>query len=101
MQHEIKVLLEAVTHAKLKKLIESHVRELAFDEENKHLILYVDNTAPLHELNSEEMDEHIKPSLEKIYDPDTTYEFRLYKERQMHEREKLVPHDIHFDKPAQ
>ncbi len=99
MEHEIKMLMEAITNTTLKKLIQSHVKELALDEETKHLVIYVDNAAPLHEMNSKEMDEHLRKSLEKIYDPDITYELKPYKEHQMHEREKTIPHEIHMDEP--
>ena len=99
MEHEIKMLMEAVTNEKLKKLIQSHVKELALDEETKHLVIYVDNAAPFHEMDSKEMDEHLRKGLEKVYDPDITYELRHYKERQMHEREKTIPHEIHIDEP--
>lgn len=99
MEHEIKMLMEAVANEKLKKLVQSHVKELALDEETKHLVIYVDNPAPLHEMNSKEMDEHLRKGLEKIYDPEITYELKPYKERQMHEREKTIPHEIHMDEP--
>ncbi len=91
------MIIQTITNEKLKKLIQSHVRELALDEETKHLVIFVDNAAPLHELNSGEMDEHLKKGLEKVYDPDITYEMKPYKEHQMHEREKTIPHEIHMD----
>ena len=75
MEHQIKALAEAITHEKLKKLVQSHVKELLL--ENKHLIIFVENMAPLHELDQKSMDEHMKKALEKVYDPKTTYEFRL------------------------
>lgn len=94
MEHKIKALAEAVNGEKLNKLILSHVKELAFDEEAKHLIIYVDNTAPLHEMEEEKMDEQLKKALEKIYDTNSTYELRLHKGDHPHEREKAVPHNI-------
>ena len=94
MHHDIKLLVEATDHNKLKKILESHVKELAYDEEAKHLVIYTDNATPLHELDDKEMDEPLRKCLEKVYDADTTYEIRLFKERQEHEREKLVPHNI-------
>ena len=95
MEHKIKMLMEAITNERLKKLIESHVRELALDEETKHLVIFVDNVAPLHEIGSKEMDEHLRKGLEKIYDPDITYELKSYREHQMHEGEKEIPHEVH------
>jgi thiamine phosphate synthase YjbQ (UPF0047 family) len=74
MEHQIKTLVEAITHDKLKKLVQSHVKELKL--ENSHLTLFVDNTAPLHELNEKSMDKHLKAALEKVYDPKTTYEIK-------------------------
>ena len=92
MEHQIKELAEAITNTHAKNLVESHVKELKF--ENEHLTIYVDNAHPLHELESAEMDHHLKSALEKVYGEDITYELKLFKEGGMHEREKLIPHDI-------
>ena len=75
MEHQIKALAEAITHDKLKKLVQSHVKELLL--EKGHLIIFVENTAPLHELNHLSMEEHMKKALEKVYGSKITYEFRL------------------------
>jgi len=74
MEHQIKTLIEAITHEPLKRLVTSHVKELML--ENNHLVIFVDNAAPLHELNLKSMDEHMKKALEKIYDHSITYEYR-------------------------
>ena len=75
MEHQIKALAEAITHEKLKKLVKSHVKELLL--EGDHLIIFVENTAPLHELNHSSMEEHMKKALEKVYGSKITYEFRV------------------------
>ena len=75
MEHQIKALAEAITHEKLKKLVQSHVKELLL--ENNHLIIFVENAAPLHEMSQPSMDEYLKKALEKVFDPKITYEFRL------------------------
>ncbi|MBN2306777.1 hypothetical protein JXD20_02225 [Candidatus Peregrinibacteria bacterium] len=93
MEHDIKILAEAITHGKTKHLIQTHVRKLAFNEETKHLVIYVDNAGPLHELEEEEGDHHLKSGLEKIYGEDITYEIKLHGEHR-HERENTVPHEI-------
>lgn len=93
MNHAIKVLAEAITHAHTQNLVESHVKELQFDEQTNHLIIYLDNAGPLHEFSSEEGDRHLNSGLSKIYGEDITYELRLHGEHS-HEREKQVPHDI-------
>ncbi len=94
MEHKIKVLAEAITNNHTKNLVQSHVKELEFDEDAKHLTLHVDNAHPLHELESAEMDHHLKSALEEVYGEDITYELKLFKDGAMHEREKLIPHDI-------
>ena len=94
MEPQIKMLAEAITHGHTKNLVQTHVKELAFDEEAKHLIIYVDNAAPMHDLASEEGDHHLKSGLEKVYGEDITYQVKMHGEGR-HEREKLVPHDIH------
>ena len=93
MEHKIKALAEAITHGKTKHLVQTHVKELAFDEETKHLVVYVDNAGPLHELAEEEGDHHLKSGLEKVYGEDITYEIKMHHPG-MHERENAVPHEI-------
>ena len=93
MEHQIKALAEAITNAHTKSLVESHVKELDFDEESKHLIIVLDNAGPLHELSDEEGDHHLNNGLKEIYGDDITYELRLHGEHS-HERENAVPHNI-------
>lgn len=93
MEHKIKALVEAITHGRTKNLIQTHVKELAFNEETKHLVIYVDNAGPLHELSEQEGDHHLRGGLEKLYGEDITYEVKTHGEGR-HEREKLVPHNI-------
>jgi hypothetical protein len=82
MEHLIKTLSENIGNAQLKKLVASHVKELLL--ENGHLVIFVDNAAPLREMSEKSMDEHMKKALEKVYDPKTTYEFKLF--HPVHER---------------
>jgi len=91
MEHKIKELSEAITHTHTRKLVQSHVKELHF--ENDHLTIYVDNAHTLHELETDECDKHLQAGMEKIYG-DISYEIRLLHAGGMHEREKTVPHDI-------
>jgi len=91
MDHDVKKLAEAITHTETNHLVQSHVKQLHF--ENNHLIIYIDNIAPLRELESEECDKHLQSGMEKIYG-DITYELKLLERGGMHEREKQVPHDI-------
>jgi hypothetical protein len=92
MEHDIKLLAEAITHTHTHDLVYSHVKALHF--ENNHLVIYVDNAATLHELSDTEADHHLQDGMEKVYGEDITYEIKIYKEHQMHDREKQVPHDI-------
>lgn len=94
MEHKIKELAEAITHAHTKNLVQTHVKELRF--ENDHLTLYVNNAGPLHELSGEECDRHLKSAMEKIYGEDITYELKLHKGGGMHEKEKGVPHNVNI-----
>jgi hypothetical protein len=92
MEHKIKELADAITNTHTKNLVQSHVKGLHF--ENEHLIIYVDNAAPLHELETDECDHHLQGGMEKVYG-DISYELRLDKPETPHDREKGVPHDIH------
>ena len=93
MEHKIKVLAEAISNAHTRQLVQAHVKWLDFNEESKHLIVYVDNAGPLHELSEEEGNHHLKSGLEKVYGEDITYEVKMHHPGQ-HEREKAVPHNI-------
>lgn len=75
MEHKLKALAEAAESPKLKQLIKSHVKELKL--ENNHLVIFVDNATPLHELSEKRMDASLKNALEKVFDPSITYEVRL------------------------
>jgi hypothetical protein len=75
MEHKLKALAAATDSPNLKKLIESHVKELKL--ENNHLVIYVENAAQVHELEEPRMGKHLKSALEKIFDPSITYEVRL------------------------
>ena len=91
MEHKIKELASAITNKHTSNLVKSHVKELKFHE--NHLTIYVDNVAPLHELQEKECDHHLQSGMEKIYG-DITYEFKLWKGTGMHEKEKGIPHNI-------
>jgi hypothetical protein len=89
MEHEIKKLADAVTNKHIKNLVLSHVDELHF--ENNHLIVYVDNAGPFHELEGEEGGHHLKTAMEKVYGEGITYEFKLSKGETPHNRERSIP----------
>jgi FtsZ-binding cell division protein ZapB len=90
MEHKIKELASAITNTHTSNLVQSHVKELKF--ENNHLTIYVDNAGPLHELESEENDHHLQSGMEKIYG-DISYELKIMGGG-IHERENLIPHEI-------
>lgn len=93
MEPKIKSLAQAITHTHTQHLVQSHVKALEFNEDTKHLVIVVDNAAPMHELESEEGDKHLNSGLVKIYGDDMTYEVRLASGEE-HERENLIPHNI-------
>ncbi len=95
MEHQIKKLAEAITNTQTKNLIQGHAKELEFNEEARHLTIHMDNAGPLHELEEEETDHHLRSGLEKVYGKDITYELKRFKGEGMHEREKQIPHEIH------
>ena len=90
MEHKIKELASAITNTHTSHLVQSHVKELKF--ENDHLTIYVDNAGPLHELEGEECDHHLQSGMEKVYG-DISYELKIMGGG-IHERENLIPHEI-------
>jgi len=93
MEHKIKKLADAITSARTKHLVLGHVKELHF--ENNHLTIWVDNAGPLHELEEKEIDHHLQQGMEKVYGENITYELKLFKGQNPHDRENEVPHEIH------
>lgn len=92
MNHKIKALAEVITNTKTKNLIQSHVKHLKY--ENGHLTIYVDNVAPLRELEEKETDHHLQKGMQEIYG-DISYELKLNKPGGAHEKEKGIGHNIH------
>ena len=95
MEHKIKALVEAIAHNHTKKLIQTHVRGLVFNEEAKHLVIFVDNAGPLHELAERKEDHHLVKGLEKIYGTDITYEIKMHAEKAS-EKEKQIGRDANY-----
>ncbi|MBU0705808.1 hypothetical protein KJ657_00780 [Patescibacteria group bacterium] len=95
MEHKIKTLAEAITNGRTKHLVQTHVKALAYNEETKHLIIYVDNAAPMHELSSEEGDHHLNNGLNAVYGDDITYEVKMHGET-THENEKQIGREINY-----
>ena len=95
MEHKIKTLVEAITHSHTKKLIETHVKGLVFNEDTQHLVIFVDNAGPLHELAEKNEDQHLKSGLEKVYGEDITYEVKMHSEKAS-EKEKQMGREISY-----
>ena len=95
MDSKIKTLVEAIGNHHVKKLIETHVKELSFDENTKHLIIYMDNVAPLHELEGKEEDKHLNKGLAAVYGDDITYELRTHGSTP-HERDKVMSRRVQW-----
>lgn len=92
MEHQIKQLVEATENKHLKSIFQASIKALEF--ENNHLTIYVNNAAPLHELESEDLADALKNALKTVYGEAITYEAKLYQASE-HERENMVPHVIH------
>ncbi len=86
MEHQLKLLAEAITHHEARALVKAHVKEI--EQTGKHLVVYVENAGPLHELSKPENDEALRKGLEKLYGEDLTYEVKVYKPDVMGDREK-------------
>lgn len=89
MDSKIKALAEAVTNVHIKSLIQTHVKDLTFNEETRHLMIHLDNVAPARELETKEGDRHLNKALVEVYGDDITYEMRTPPSTP-HERDKIV-----------
>ena len=86
MEHQIKLIAEAIKSQATRMLVESHVKEVMMGD-NGHLTLEVDNAQPLHSLSEKENDEHLRKALEAVYgDAVETYELKLHKSAKPYDR---------------
>ncbi|MFH0820268.1 MAG: hypothetical protein V1908_00690, partial [Candidatus Peregrinibacteria bacterium] len=56
-----------------------------------HLVIFVDNAGPLHELSSKELDPHLLKGLEKVYGAEITYELKPFHHRAPNNRPEGMP----------
>ena len=91
MEHKIKELVEVITNTHTKKLVQANVKDLYF--KNEHLVIYVNNAGSLHELEGSECDHHLQNAMENVYG-NITYELKLWKEEEVHDRENAIPHNV-------
>lgn len=88
-------MAQAITNHHVKSLVESHVKELSFDESARHLIIFMDNVGPLHELEGKEEDKHLNKALAEVYGDDITYEFKTHGSHS-HNRDKVMSRRIQY-----
>ena len=102
------IAFEKMMQAKLKNCTKEQLRHIADDKTQPHWQIAeercneIERLEEIHELlnkrvpEEEENDKHLRKAIEQLYqkDEEVTYELKLYKGGE-HEREKLVPHNIH------
>lgn len=86
MDHAIKEFAQNITHKRTHDIVYENVVEIVHTD--GHVVIFVDNAGPLHELKESQHDKQIAKSINHIYGSDSTYEIKLVKPNTTHEREK-------------
>ncbi len=84
MKHSIKKFMQLITHKRTQDIFYSNVVDIV--SKNEHVVIFVDNVKPVHELSRSKHDEQIKKVIDRIYGEQFTYEVRLVKNNVIHER---------------
>ncbi|MFA5986003.1 MAG: hypothetical protein WC819_01480 [Parcubacteria group bacterium] len=88
MKHEIKAFVESMTRKQTQDLFTTHVVDVS--QEATHVVIWVDNVQPLHELSHDDHDEQIKKAVDHVCGEGCTYEVKVHKGNMVHERSNHV-----------
>lgn len=84
MDHVIKAFAQHITRKRTYNIVYENVVEIVYKD--GHVVIFVDNAGPLHELEESQHDAQIKKAIDQIYGEESTYELKLIKSNKTHER---------------
>lgn len=93
MEHHQKQLLEAVHNKDLKALLNEHLKSCSI--EGQDLTLVIDKLYAFHQLNEKDNIKFLSKAIDQAFGGDRGFMIKL-DHAQMHEREKGVPHTVHY-----
>lgn len=96
MEHNLKALLNNISKSSF-DIVQNHVKELIVNENSRYVILYIDKLYVINEIYSDSHIKNIIKVIKKLFWNDywTIIKFNQWNNK-IHEREKLIPHTIHF-----
>lgn len=88
MKKEIKQFMNVITRKRTQDLFHENITDVV--HKGDHVVFYVDNAGPLHELNDPSHDAQIKKAVDHVCGEGCTYEVKIAKSNAIHERAKHV-----------
>jgi hypothetical protein len=96
MEHNLKLFLAKVKPRETGELVADHVRRLALDRQAKTVTLLVDKRYALNLVISHGHIERVIQAVKKTFGDEFATIVKLENANAAHEREKALPHTIHF-----
>jgi hypothetical protein len=84
MKQEINNFVRVITRKRTRDIFYNNVTNIS--RKDDHVVVYVDNAGPLHELNDAAHDAQIKKAVDQICGEECTYEVKMAKNNVIHER---------------
>lgn len=96
MEHQLKHFLSQVRPRETRELVQEHVKRLEFSEAQPAVTLHVDKRYAFHEINSPDHIGQVVECVKKSFGKHVATIVQLDKNASNREREKAVPHAIHY-----
>lgn len=96
MEHNLKAFLGHVSPKPTRELAEAHVKRVNLFKETEEVVLFVDKKYAFNELTSHEHIDQVKRAVQKAFGEHYRSTIQLEAQNHQSEREKTVPHEIHY-----
>ena len=96
MEHHMKTLLENLRPRKTRETAQSHLTRLDIDDDRNEVTLYVDKRYAFNQLIGQEHIQALITGVKKTFGDDAETVVKLEDPHSQHEREKALPHTIHY-----
>ena len=96
MEHHLKTFLPKVRPRDTRELVQDHVRRLELSKKKDEVTLHVDKRYAFHAINSSEHVKKVIDSVKRVFGKHVSTVIQLDKTYINREREKAVPHAIHY-----
>lgn len=96
MEHLLKKFLSKVRPRETRELVQGHVKRLELAGPAETVVLHVDKRYAFHEINSRGHIERVIECVKRTFGTKVATVIQLDKNSSNREREKAVPHAIHY-----